>query len=170
MSLEVPRTLIAQLQLTNLLLCAVQSKTLLRLFQWRGGQERVLVLWLCNQQPGFSNTFGHKADKGGKYMRRCLEKMKNVCQMRMRGTPVAETDLRRERRDYANRRKCNLQLTKLWVWLKCKPWDKNTTGWPHSSSRHGEREYNSNFAWIQWNNSVAEICLSFSLSFVSIVW
>ena len=49
MSLEVPRTLIAQLQLTNLLFCAVRSKTLLRLFQWRGGQERVLVLWLCNQ-------------------------------------------------------------------------------------------------------------------------
>ena len=48
-------------------------------------------------------------------MRRCLAKMKNVGHMRMRGTPVAETDLRRERRDYANRRKCNLQLTKLWV-------------------------------------------------------
>ena len=31
--------------------------------------------------------------------------------------------------DYANFRKCNLQLTKLWVWLKCKAWDKNITGW-----------------------------------------
>ena len=26
-------------------------------------------------------------------------------------------------------RKCNLQLTKLWVWLKCKARDKNSTGW-----------------------------------------
>ena len=79
MSLEVPRTLIAQLQLTNLLLCAVQSKTLLRLFQWRGGQERVLVLWLCNQ--AFLIHSDTRQTQGVKInIRRCLAKMKNARQ------------------------------------------------------------------------------------------
>ena len=72
-----------------------------------------------------------------------------------------------ERRDYANRRKCNLQLTKLWVWLKCKPWDKNTTGWRRSSSSSRHREGGIQFKFCLESNEIIQLPRSETIATVS---